>query len=54
MLHRVGPVVDPVNNLFVEEASLQAIVNFAKERTDAGTLDVMTISQWYNMMNKIQ
>lgn len=50
MLHRVGPVVNPENNLFVEEESLQSIVSHAKGFTDAGTLDVMTISQWYNMM----
>jgi hypothetical protein len=47
MIHRVGPAGD----LFVEEDSLQSIVNYAKDLKDAGQLQVMTISEWYDVMN---
>ena len=46
MIHRVGSVGD----LFVSTESFNAIVNHAKDLKNASQLDVMTMSQWYNMM----
>jgi len=52
MLHRVGTGVagEPGADLYVSEASFKAIVDYAKGFTTTGELDVMTISQWYNLM----
>ena len=52
MIHRVAKeeTGDPDNDMIETEESLKAIVKCAKDYSDAGQLDVMTISQWYNTM----
>ncbi|NDL68417.1 polysaccharide deacetylase family protein [Anaerotalea alkaliphila] len=44
MIHRVGESRD---DLFLHSDDLRTIVNYAKGFVDAGTLDVMTFSEWY-------
>ncbi|MDP4091939.1 MAG: polysaccharide deacetylase family protein [Bacillota bacterium] len=54
MLHRVedSPIMtndtEGYNALAVSTANFQAIVNYVKQLSDAGSISVETISQWYN------
>ncbi len=48
MLHKVEPTKLNENDLIVTIADLQAIVDYAKAKTDANQLSVMTMSEWYN------